>query len=102
MPKFERHFNRAMGKEYHTSKDYVRDMKKMGLEPYNPKAVKTRERRDYTPSKECREVTAAAVKQLKETGKVSGAVRDWVAKTGSMKATPERLKNETKGGIYHG
>ena len=30
---FKRHFNRATGRMYHTSEDYVKDIKARGLEP---------------------------------------------------------------------
>lgn len=98
--RFKPHYNRALGKYYHTSKDYVGDMKKGGYEPYDP-SVKSKMSTPYTPSKECQEVTRAAIQQLKRDGKVSGAVKDWVAKNGSAKVNiPDRIKNARQGGMY--
>jgi len=42
-PKFKPHFNREMGKRYYTAKDYYSDMKKVGVEPYNPDTVAKRD-----------------------------------------------------------
>lgn len=42
--------NRELGKRYYTAKDYYGDMKKAGLEPYNPESVKHRESKPYEPS----------------------------------------------------
>jgi len=49
-PKFSPHFNKELGKRYYTAKDYYSDMKKAGLEPYNPDSVKKRESKPYERS----------------------------------------------------
>lgn len=49
-PKFKAHYNRELGKRYYTEKDYKKDMKVAGLEPYNPDSVKKRERVPYQRS----------------------------------------------------
>ena len=49
MSRFKAHYNSAMGKYYYEKKDYLSDMKKMGLQPYsgpkksNEKQYKTSE-----------------------------------------------------------
>jgi len=48
-PKFKRHFNRAMGKYYHTEKDLRSDMKAQGLE-FKTGEVKQRESKPYEKS----------------------------------------------------
>ena len=42
-PAFKPHYNRELGKRYYSAKDYVADMKKSGVEPYNPSTVAKRE-----------------------------------------------------------
>ena len=42
-PQFKPHFNRELGKRYYSAKDYYGDMKKAGVEPYNPQTVAKRE-----------------------------------------------------------
>lgn len=38
-PKFKPHYNAELGKKYYSAKDYYSDIKKAGLEPYNPASV---------------------------------------------------------------
>ncbi len=52
-PKFQIHFNRELGKKYYSSRDYYSDMKKAGMEPYNPDSVKKTERKPYVRSAWC-------------------------------------------------
>ena len=47
---FRPHYNSSMGKKYYTKDDYMSDLKKHGLEPYNPKDVKPYKRKEYKPS----------------------------------------------------
>lgn len=49
-PKFSPHFNKELGKRYYTAKDYYSDMKKAGLEPYNPNSVAKKEPKKYERS----------------------------------------------------
>lgn len=49
-PKFKIHYNRELGKKYYSERDYKSDMKKAGLEPYNPDSVKKHIASGYQPS----------------------------------------------------
>ena len=55
-PKFTPHFNRELGKQYYSSKDYYGDVKKAGLEPYNPDSVAKRESKPYERSEWAKEM----------------------------------------------
>lgn len=49
-PKFHIHTNRELGKKYYEKREYYADMKKLGLEPYNPNKIKKVERKPYEQS----------------------------------------------------
>jgi len=49
-PKFQTHYNRELGKKYYSEREYVRDMKAKGLEPYNPTSVKRHTPNPYKQS----------------------------------------------------
>ena len=49
-PRFKPHFNRELGKTYYSSRDYVADMKKAGIEPYNPSGIKHNAPKPYVES----------------------------------------------------
>ena len=49
-PKFRPHFNNELGKGYHTEKDMRADMKKRGVEFYDPSSVAKRETKSYERS----------------------------------------------------
>ena len=55
-PKFEIHYNRELGKKYYDKREYLSDMKKAGLEPYDPSRVKKREDKPYERSEWAREM----------------------------------------------
>jgi len=55
-PKFKTHFNRELGKKYYSEKDYYSDMKKAGLEPYNPNSVKRHSPKPYVASEWARDM----------------------------------------------
>lgn len=74
-PRFQPHFNRALGdqrnpqgKYFGSSKEYYGELKKRGLEPYDPSAKDTSKRKDYKPSEELRR-TVQAIKQQTHNGK---------------------------------
>ena len=54
-PEFRPHFNRTLGKYYHTKKDYYGDMKSGGYVPYDG-TVKQVEKKPYKASPWAREV----------------------------------------------
>ena len=49
-PKFKPHYNRELGNKYYSEKDYYSDMKKAGLEPYDPNSVKRHAPKPYVQS----------------------------------------------------
>lgn len=55
-PKFKIHYNRELGKKYYTERDYRSDMKKAGVEHYDPSSVKRQESKPYERSEWGREM----------------------------------------------
>lgn len=55
-PRFESHYNRELGKFYRSEKEYRSDMKKAGVEHYDPSSVKKRENKPYERSEWAREM----------------------------------------------
>jgi hypothetical protein len=99
--RFKPHYNNATGRYYHTSKDYVNDLKAKGLEPFNPRDVKTKlkSQEAYKPSEWAKKMTAVGVEQVKQNGKTSGAFNEAVGKH-LKKEVPKEIANKRKGGIY--
>ena len=48
--RFVPHVNRELGKSYHDKRTYLADMKKAGVEPYDPKSVAKRSSFPYVRS----------------------------------------------------
>lgn len=48
--RFTPHYNREFGKYYHSSRDYVSDMKRAGVEPYRPDKVSKPSSKPYVRS----------------------------------------------------
>ena len=99
--KFHRHYNHALGKEYHTAREYVSDMKKMGMEPYNPSGVKHQLKGDkaYKPSEWAKKMTKIGCDQVARDGRTSGAFNAEMAKHLKTEV-PERIARERTGGSY--
>lgn len=99
--RFVPHMNHAMGKYYHTSKDYLGDMKAKGMEPYRPQDVKTKlkAQEGYKPSEWAKKMTAVGVKQVKEHGKTSGSFNAAMGKH-LKTSVPSKIARQTKGGSY--
>jgi hypothetical protein len=99
--RFKPHYNNAMGKYYHTSRDYVSDMKKNGMEPYNPSDVKPRlsSNKKYEPSEWARKMTHVGIQQVKEHGRTSGSFNAEIAKHLKTEV-PSRIARQTEGGTY--
>lgn len=97
---FAPHFNRTMGKYYGDKHEYLSDMKKQGMEPYNPENVKKREKKSYTPSTWARKI----VRQVESTGHVSGNVLNELRKANVRNVPTELLKatkeKDPKGGWF--
>lgn len=106
-PKFHPHYNSALGGYYHTAKDYYGDMKKKGLEPYDPSTGEKSKPRPEM-SKESVEVIKA-IKQQSKNGKFkpSGQLVSKMVKMGALhtkKAIHEATKranqlNSSSGGF---
>lgn len=67
--RFRPGFNIALGKDIRSAKEYVDEMKKLGLEPYD-KNAKMPEAKTYKPSKRCHEMTEYIRKHTDKNGKV--------------------------------
>ena len=83
-PRFKPHFNRATDRYYHTARDYVRDLKARGLEPYTPAATNGHAPTPLTPSPWARAMveTIKAAKQKDGTVRVGDRFRAELAKRG--------------------
>ena len=99
--RFKRHYNHAMGKEYHTARDYVADLKKHGMEPYKPGEVKSKLKsgEPYKPSEWAKKMTHIGIQQVKEHGRTSGSFNAEMARHLKTEV-PERIARQTKGGSY--
>ncbi len=73
--RFKPGFNIALGKDIRSAKEYVDELKKRGLEPYD-KNSKMPEQKAYTPSKRCHEMTEYIRKHTDKNGncKLSGKI----------------------------
>lgn len=85
---FTPHFNRTLNKYYGDKGEYLSDMKKQGMEPYNPENVKKREHKSYKPSEWARKI----VRQVESTGHVSGNVMKELNKANVRNVPNELLK----------
>jgi len=99
--RFQPHFNHATGRFYHTSSDYVSDLKKKGLEPYRPDQVqnKLKSKEPYKPSEWAKKMVAVGKRQVEDCGKTSGSFNAEMSK--HLKTSiPDKIARQTKGGIY--
>ena len=95
--RFKPHYNRSTGKYYGSSKDYVSDLKKSGLEPYNPNSVKQHKEHKYEASKWTKDVARAIENN---GGKTPGHAKEIIKQhMGNVKQAPSNIVGETKGGI---
>lgn len=103
---FSRHFNRELtdkahptGQWVHTREDYNKEMKKRGLEPYDPSKVKETKSKPYKTSKEAHEFIQSVKNREDKNGKVelSGGQKEWLSKRLSMK--PVKNSNSKRGGF---
>ena len=67
-PKFKIHLNRELGKKYYSERDYISDMKKAGLEPYDPSSIKKHESKPYERSDWAREMQRTAIESKGKVG----------------------------------
>jgi len=104
MTRFYRHMNHAMGKEYHTAKDYYSDMKKMNLVPSDsPEAQpKKYEKKPYKPSAWARDMTRDIHRRTDKNGNVHLSTVMIDQLQSRLKATPKEIKDKLKGGFYKG
>lgn len=93
--RFHRHFNHATGKEYFTARDYVADVKKMGLEPYR-EVSKPAPKKYEGVSDEARRMMAS-VTYTDGKPNVGDRYIDALKQMG-MKPMPNDLRNKQRGG----
>lgn len=107
-PRFKPHFNRELvdkanphGQMIHTKEDYLKEMKKRGLEPYRPDEVKRPASKKYTPSKECREIVNYVEKNKKKDGtvQVPTKIMDFIQGSSGNKKERKIKGNTSKGGF---
>lgn len=97
--RFKPHFNRTTDRYYGTEKDYTKDLKDRGLEPYNPGGVKTPTREPYKPSTWAHEMIEAG---KGKHGRVGDVWKEEAAKKGGFKRPPKGIESTTHGGSYEG
>ena len=97
--RFKPHFNNAIGKYIHTSREYVKSLDDLGLEPQRSSYVKKIIPRPYTPSKWARSMINTlknCSRDLKGNPKLGG--RFWNSlkdhQGSSMNDLPEDTKQE--------
>jgi len=49
-PKFKPHYNRELGKKYYSAREYYSDIKRAGMEPYDPSSVRKTPNKPYVQS----------------------------------------------------
>ena len=95
-PRFKPHYNRSTERYYGTEKEYTKDLKDRGLEPYNPNDVKEPTSKPYAPSKWAHEMVEAG---KGKGGRVGDVWKEEVAKKGGFKKPPEGVSS-TQGGSF--
>ena len=100
-----RHFNHAIGREIHGTRDYLKAMKELHLCPSDSIDAKPQkyERKPYTSSSWAHDMVRAIEKRTDKDGKVhlGSVVIDQLQS--SLKAVPkdlQKLKDTAKGGFY--
>lgn len=104
-PAFKPHFNRSMGRYYHTSADYYGDLKSKGMIPYNPADAKPPERKGYTQStwaKEMLKTIKTASKDSKGRPILGGRFHEELEKRGVSlrKNKRDSRLNPNEGGVF--
>jgi hypothetical protein len=98
--RFKPHYNNAMGKYYGSSRDYVSDMKRRGMEPYDPNVKpKLSTNKKYEPSEWAKKMTKVGCDQIKQNGQTSGSFKAEMAKHLKTEV-PSRIAKQTEGGTY--
>jgi hypothetical protein len=95
---FRPHQNEALGKFYHTKEDYLRDVKKAGLEPYKGQVKREAPKRYEGVSIEARKMMNEV--SYRRDGRPNIGDR-YIEKLKSMgmKAMPKELMNKREGGF---
>lgn len=99
--RFRPHMNAAMGKYYHTKKDYLRDMKRMNLVPSNSPDAKPKkyETKSYKPTVWARDMVRAIENRTDSGGKVHLSTGMIDQLKSRLSAAPKNLRPD-KGGYY--
>jgi hypothetical protein len=97
--KFKTHYNRELGKKYYCERDYRADVKKAGLEPYNPASIKKYAPKKYTGvSEDARRMINSVTYDRKGKPNIGDRYIQKLRDMG-MKAVPRDLMNKTGGGF---
>jgi hypothetical protein len=98
-PKFQIHYNRELGKKYYCEKDYTRDLKARGLEPYRSDVAAKIERKEYKGVSDEARRMMASVTYDRKTGRPNIGDRyiEGLKKLGVRNA-PTSIQNKTQGG----
>lgn len=98
--RFVPHYNRALGKGYHTKEDYLRDVKKAGLEPAKEGSDEHKfKKKSYSGvSGEARNMMNSVSYDKHGKPNIGDRYIDQLKKMG-MREMPKELINKTKGGF---
>lgn len=94
---FHPHYNRALGKQINTVKEYDRELKSRGLEMYDPKRPVAPKMKEHKVSRETRKVVEA-IKHQTQKGefKPTGELQKELIKRGVLKKRDELEKIKEK------
>ena len=96
--RFRPHVNVATGKYHHTKEDYLAEVKRQNLVPYNPEDYKGRKEKEYKVSEDAHYV----VQKIKSSGGKSEAWRHFAEEKGFTKKKIEKMRRKgvkyTQGG----
>lgn len=102
--RFKRHYNRALGKEIFTAREYVSEMKKQGVAPADSAEAQPRKypKRQYRPSAWAHEIVREIKRRTDKDGTVhlGGSARAQIES--NLKAVPPDIRNKLKGGWNNG
>lgn len=107
MPKFHIHTNRELkdpsGKpmRFYQEKDYRHELAKRGLEPLDEAHIKPYVPKKYEGiSNEARQMMSSVTYDKKGKPNIGDRYIEKLKSMGMHKNIPERIKNETRGGMY--
>lgn len=90
--RFYPHMNRELGKYYHSSRDYVSDMKRAGVEPYRPGEIKRPEAKKYERSDWAKSMYADISRRAKDGRKPGEKFINELKKRGFTQESYEKAR----------